>query len=63
MCMLWRSDCDPVDALTSWIIFLHIPEKAKLFHRCRETMKKGGQMYATQIGQCSLPQSKKKVAS
>lgn len=34
------------DALVSWLVFLHIPQRRQLFERCRGWLKTGGRLYA-----------------
>ncbi len=33
------------DALFAWLVFLHIPERGRLYRRCREALRPGGAMY------------------
>ena len=33
------------DALFAWLSFLHIPERGRLYRRCREALRPGGAMY------------------
>jgi cyclopropane fatty-acyl-phospholipid synthase-like methyltransferase len=36
----------PFDALVSWLVFLHIPDRARLLARCRDRLRDGGGLYA-----------------
>jgi cyclopropane fatty-acyl-phospholipid synthase-like methyltransferase len=36
----------PFDALVSWLVFLHIPNRSALLAGCRERLKLGGGLYA-----------------
>ena len=33
------------DALFAWLVFLHIPDRARLYRRCFEALRPGGAMY------------------
>lgn len=33
------------DALVSWLVFLHIPERGRLYRRCHEALRPGGGIY------------------
>jgi sarcosine/dimethylglycine N-methyltransferase len=35
----------PFDALVSWLVFLHIPDRTRLFSRCSELLRTGGGLY------------------
>ncbi|NKI34504.1 methyltransferase domain-containing protein [Wenzhouxiangella sp. XN79A] len=35
----------PFDALVSWLVFLHIPDRPRLLTRCRERLRDGGGLY------------------
>ena len=40
------SEMEPIyDCVVSWLVFLHIPQKAKLYKKCAESLKKGGKIY------------------
>jgi len=36
----------PFDALVSWLVFLHIPDRERLLARCRQRLRDGGGLYA-----------------
>ena len=36
----------PFDALVSWLVFLHIPDRSALLYRCRALLKAGGGLHA-----------------
>lgn len=36
----------PFDALVSWLVFLHIPDRPLLLARCRQRLRAGGGLYA-----------------
>ena len=38
-------DAGGFDALFAWLVFLHIPERARLYRRCHEALRPGGAMY------------------
>ena len=41
---------DSYDAIISFLCFLHIPDRAKLFEACRAALKPGGVMYIEDFG-------------
>ena len=36
---------DQYDAIVSWLVFLHIPEREKLFNRCLSATRSGGKLF------------------
>lgn len=36
---------DQYDAIVSWLVFLHIPERKKLFNRCLSATRSGGKLF------------------
>ncbi len=36
---------DEYDAIVSWLVFLHIPQREKLFNRCISTTRPGGKLF------------------
>jgi cyclopropane fatty-acyl-phospholipid synthase-like methyltransferase len=48
--ILQGSLAGPYDAIISFLCFLHIPDKAKLFAACRAALKPGGMMFIEDYG-------------
>jgi cyclopropane fatty-acyl-phospholipid synthase-like methyltransferase len=42
----WDAETDKFDALVSWLVFLHIPDRETLLSRSFESLKPGGQLFA-----------------
>lgn len=53
--ILYGWDEEPFDAIVSFLCFLHIPSRARLFDVCRTALRSGGGMYVEDYGQHRQP--------
>lgn len=53
--MLDGWDEEPFDAIVSFLCFLHIPNRARLFEVCRSALRHGGGMYIEDYGRHRQP--------
>lgn len=51
------------DAVTSWLVFLHIPDKATLLSKCAEMLRPGGKMYVEDFYRIGPPFSEAEARS